>query len=55
MYNVYKYRLLGFVTRNIKMFTVHPHEKETMMFKYLLPHVNLHQLTEMTGHEQTSR
>ena len=29
-------------------------EKNPMMFKILLPHVNLHQLIEKTGLEQTS-
>ena len=43
------------ISRLTIYFKVHAYEKETMKFKILLPHVNLHQLVEKAGLVQRSR
>ena len=43
------------ISRLTFYFKFHTYEKETIMFKILLPHVNLHQLVEKAGLEQMYR
>ena len=40
------------ISRLTIYFKVHTYEKETMILKYFLTHVNLHQLIEKAGLEQ---